>query len=287
VVEVINRASRELRGRDEVDANAVESWWTQPPPFDLARDAVVALRDGKIVGYGDLGDQASDGSVLWLDVRGGAMPEVHAELERRALDRRAPGGLVRAMADESDSELAAVLAERGYRRIRASYRMGIDLRDRAFSPDWPPGAVVRTSVEGVDEPLLHRIGEESFADHWGHTPTPYDEWLHWLRSLGEGDPSMWFVAEVEGVPAGISICRPYAHGNPDCGWISVLGVLREHRRTGLGTALLTHSFCELQRRGRLSAELGVDAESMTGAVGLYERAGMRVLWQWDIWERDG
>ena len=286
VVEVINRASRELRGRDEVDANAVEGWWTQPPPFDLARDAVVAVRDGEIVGYGDLGDQANDGSVLWLDVRGGAMPELHAELERRALDRRAPDGVVRAMADESDSELAVVLAERGYRRIRASYRMGIDLRGRAFSPDWPPGAVVRTSVEGVDEPLLHRIGEESFADHWGHTPTPYEEWLHWLRSMGEGDPSMWFVAEVEGVPAGIAICRPYAHGNPDCGWVSVLGVLREHRRTGLGTALLTHSFGEFQRRGRLSAELGVDAESTTGAVGLYERAGMRVLWQWDIWERD-
>jgi len=286
VVEVINRASRELRGRNDVDANAVEGWWAQPPPFDLARDAVVAVQDGRIVGYGDLGDQANDGSVLWLDVRGGAMPELHAELERRALDRRAPDGVVRAIADESDSELAVILAERGYHRIRASYRMGIDLRGRAFSPDWPPRAVVRTSVEGVDEPLLHRIGEESFADHWGHTPTPYEEWLHWLRSMGEGDPSLWFIAEVEGIPAGIAICRPYAHGNPDCGWVSVLGVLREHRRTGLGTALLTHSFGELQRRGRLSTELGVDAESMTGAVGLYERAGMRVLWQWDIWERD-
>ena len=250
------------------------------------RDAVVAVRGGEIVGYGDLGDQANDGSVLWLDVRGAAMPEIHAELERRALDRRAPGGAVRAMADESDPELAGLLAERGYRRIRASYRMGIDLRGRVLSPDWPAGATVRTAVEGVDEPLLHRISEESFADHWGHTPTPYEEWLHWLRSMGEGDPALWFVAEVEGVPAGIAICRPSAHGNPDCGWVSVLGVLREHRRSGLGTALLTHSFAELQRRGRLTAELGVDAESTTGAVGLYERAGMRVLWQWDIWERE-
>ncbi len=89
VVAVINRASRERRGRDEVDANAVQGWWTQPPPFDLARDAVVAVRDGEVVGYGDVGDQANDGSVLWLDVRGEATPEVHAELERRALERRA------------------------------------------------------------------------------------------------------------------------------------------------------------------------------------------------------
>ena len=285
VVDVINRASRKRRGRDEVDANAVEGWWTQPAPFDLARDVVVAVRNDAVVGYGDLGDQANDGTVFWLDVRGGALREIHAELERRALARRVPGGVVRVMTDEHDSELATLVSERGYRRIRSSYRMGIDLRDGEFSPVWPDAAAVRTSIDGVDEPLLYRIGEESFADHWGHTTTPYEEWLHWLRSMGVGDPSLWFVAEVDGVPAGVAICRPYDHGDPDCGWVSVLGVLREHRRTGLGTALLTHAFGEFQRRGRLRAELGVDAESTTGAVGLYERAGMRVLWRWDIWER--
>jgi ribosomal protein S18 acetylase RimI-like enzyme len=286
VVDVINRASRERRGRDEVDANAVEGWWTQPAPFDLARDVVVAVRNDAVVGYGDLGDQANDGTVFWLDVRGGALREIHAELERRALARGVPGGVVRVMADEHDSELATLVTERGYRRIRSSYRMGVDLRDGEFSAVWPVAAAVRTSIEGVDEPLLYRIGEESFADHWGHTTTPYEEWLHWLRSMGVGDPSLWFVAEVDGVPAGVAICRPHDHGDPDCGWVSVLGVLREHRRTGLGTALLTHAFREFQRRGRLRAELGVDAESTTGAVGLYERAGMRVLWRWDIWERD-
>ena len=285
VVEVINRASRSQRGRDEVDANAVQGWWTQPAPFDLARDAVVAVEDGEIVGYGDLGDQANDGAVLWLDVRGGAIEEIHAELERRALERRAADGVVRAVAAEQDDELATLLEARRYRRIRSSYRMGIDLRDRTFAPVWPEGAVVRESVEGVDEPLLYRIGEESVADHWGHTTTPYDEWLHWLRSMGVGDPSLWFVAEVDGVPAGVAICRPHDHGDSDCGWVSVLGVLREYRRAGLGTALLTHAFAEFQRRGRLRAELGVDAESTTGAVGLYERAGMRVQWRWDIWER--
>ena len=36
------------------------------------------------------------------------------------------------------------------------------------------------------------------------------------------------------------------------------------------------------RRGRDE----VDAESTTGAVGLYERAGMRVPWQWNIRERE-
>ena len=285
VVGVINRASQRRRGQDEVDANAIEGWWTQPPPWDLATDAVVAVRGGSVVGYGDLGDQAKDGSVLWLDVRGEASAEVHAELERRALERRSPDGVVRATADESDGVLRAIFEARGYELIRSSYRMGIEVDEGTFSPLWPDGAVLRTAVEGVDEPLLHELNERSFADHWGHTPTPYEEWLHWLRSMGVFDPSLWFIAEVDGAPAGVAICRPFDHGDPDCGWVSVLGVRREHRRAGLGTALLTHALAEFQRRGRLRAGLGVDAESTTGAVGLYERAGMRVLWRWDIWER--
>ena len=56
-------------------------------------------------------------------------------------------------------------------------RPGIGVRHRTFAPVWPEGAVVRASVEGVDEPLLYRIGEESFADPWGHTTTPYDEFM--------------------------------------------------------------------------------------------------------------
>ena len=61
VVAVINRASQRRRGQDEVDANAIEGWWTQPPPWNLGTDAVVAVRGGSVVGYGDLGDQAKDG----------------------------------------------------------------------------------------------------------------------------------------------------------------------------------------------------------------------------------
>jgi ribosomal protein S18 acetylase RimI-like enzyme len=287
VADVINRAARARRGQDEVDAGEIEGWWTQPPPFDLDADVVVAFRDGSIVGYGDVGDQANDGRFLWLDVRGEAQAEVHAELEARALARRSADGVVRAVADESDATLGSVLMERGYEVIRASYRMGIELVGRSFLPVWPEGAAVRACVEGVDEPLLHELSETSFRDHWGHTPTPYDEWLHWLRNMGVADPSLWFIAEVEGTPAGVTICRPSNHGDPDQGWVSVLGVLREHRRAGLGTALLMHAFAEFQRRGRERAGLGVDAESTTGAVALYERAGMRVLWRWNVWERRG
>jgi ribosomal protein S18 acetylase RimI-like enzyme len=67
--------------------------------------------------------------------------------------------------------------------------------------------------------------------------------------------------------------------------VNVLGVRRPWRRRGLALALLLHSFHELEARGMDRVALGVDAESLTGAVRLYEKAGMRVVRQSDTWEK--
>ena len=68
------------------------------------------------------------------------------------------------------------------------------------------------------------------------------------------------------------------------GHVNILGVRPGWRRRGLGRALLLHSFRELRDRGRLKADLGVDAENTTGAVRLYERAGMCVAHRMDTYE---
>ena len=58
--------------------------------------------------------------------------------------------------------------------------------------------------------------------------------------------------------------------------MEVVGVRRAWRRRGLGLALLRHAFGEYRRRGVRKVGLSVDAESVTGAPRLYERAGMRL-----------
>ena len=69
------------------------------------------------------------------------------------------------------------------------------------------------------------------------------------------------------------------------GWVDTLAVRRPWRRRGLGLALLLHSFRELRARGRERVGLGVDGENTTGAVRLYERAGMHVARRSDTYER--
>jgi ribosomal protein S18 acetylase RimI-like enzyme len=54
----------------------------------------------------------------------------------------------------------------------------------------------------------------------------------------------------------------------------------------LGLALLRHSFNEYYRRGKRKVGLGVDAENLTGALRLYERAGMHVHRQYNSYEKE-
>ena len=51
-------------------------------------------------------------------------------------------------------------------------------------------------------------------------------------------------------------------------------------------ALLLHSFGEFYRRGIDKVGLGVDAQNLTGATRLYERAGMHVALQHDTYEKE-
>jgi mycothiol synthase len=65
-------------------------------------------------------------------------------------------------------------------------------------------------------------------------------------------------------------------GDPTYGWVGILGVRPPWRRRGIALALLLHSFAVFRERGCTRVGLGVDAESTTGALELYERAGMHV-----------
>ena len=105
-----------------------------------------------------------------------------------------------------------------------------------------------------------------------------------MRS-GAYDPALWFVAYDGDEVAGYLIGKAEEGGDPKLGWVEVLGVRRPWRRRGLALALLLHAFGEFERRGCERVGLGVDASNLTGAVRLYERAGMRPVRQHDAHEK--
>ncbi|TMK60875.1 MAG: GNAT family N-acetyltransferase [Actinobacteria bacterium] len=59
-----------------------------------------------------------------------------------------------------------------------------------------------------------------------------------------------------------------------------LGVRPQMQRRGIGSALLRSALADLSRRGLRIAELNVDSQNESGAVDLYRKVGMTVVWEW-------
>jgi mycothiol synthase len=282
-----NRVSDELFDEREETEESVRQWLTAPE-VDPETDVRIAVVDGEIRGYADL--TAYPEPRYWADLR---VPLSESDeiriallgwLEARVRDR-ADGqedARLRFFDWSTDEPEKRLLERSGYHMIRHSYRMRIDFDGELPELEWPSGVKVRTVTE-ADIDAVYETHQETFEDSWEHSRDSIEEWTHWLR--GEGfDPALWFLAEENGEPAGVSLCR-LLETEPGLGWVSVLGVRRPWRRRGLGRALLLHSFHELRRRDCSAVGLGVDAESLTGANRLYENAGMRVVRQSDIYEK--
>ena len=125
---------------------------------------------------------------------------------------------------------------------------------------------------------------EAFSEEWDYVTLDYDTWRK--RAFGPSGfdpglaPVVWAGDEV------VAFSRNYAKRNGNWGFVGTLGVRPAWRRRGLGLALLRESFRRFRETGETTVALGVDVENPTGATRLYERAGMHVLWQADVWQKE-
>ena len=165
--------------------------------------------------------------------------------------------------------------------------MRIDLRDPLATPVVPAGIELRAFDLERDARVIHATLTEAFTDHWGFSLPSFDRLVHeYLEGTSSGfDAGLWFVA-VEGDEVVGAVCgRERLALAPDTGHVEVLGVRDGWRGHGFGRALLFTAFGELKRRGVAKAELGVDAESETGATRLYQGVGMRTFRAAEFWEK--
>ena len=159
-------------------------------------------------------------------------------------------------------------------------------------PVWPQGITLRTFNPETDAEAVYRADVDSFRDHFGFIEEPFEEGFERFKYFhidhDDFDPTLWFLAMDGDEIAGINLCRPHsdAYADPALGWVGSLGVRRPWRKRGLGLALLRHSFNEFYRRGRRRVGLGVDAQNLTGALRLYERAGMHSHRAFDFYEKE-
>ena len=293
VLDLLQASDRAVYGDTDWTAAELSEQWDE---IDLAADAWLVDLDGRLAGVMHL-----------CELRGGGCyitdGYVHPELKGRGIGASLLD-LVEARARERmASEVSAgervvlhnahlhgddgadqLVAAKGFTRVRTFWRMVADLEAVDSPPVWPEGIELRPLDVARHGRLLHAADEEAFAQDWGYEAEPYEKWAKRVFGRRQFDPPLFVVAWEGDSIAGFSCNYPKRMG--DWGWVGVLGVVPSWRRRGLGLALLRESFRRFRETGETVAALGVDAENPTRATRLYERAGMRVLWRADVWEKE-
>jgi mycothiol synthase len=288
---LLNQYSNWQSGEDQSTVEDLRNEWLEPD-FSLADNTLSAWdASGQMAAYGDFFDRGKQHFRLYCwglvhpDHQGNGLGSVLLDwaLERARKEvPQAPEGVRVSLQTgilSTNERAAALLRQYGFNHTRSYYRMRIDFDEQApRAPVLPEGITIR-AIERGEEGMAIRCAFESFRDHYGFIEEPYEQyesrWMHRLENDTKYDPSLYFVALDGDEVAGVSLCYDHIPSDPEMGWVGTLGVRRQWRKRGLGTALLLHSFGEFHRRGKPRAGLGVDASSLTGAVKIYENAGMR------------
>jgi mycothiol synthase len=256
------------------------------PGDDFTRGSI-AIYDGRtMVGYGVLTSRSEAEPVHDMRHDGGVHPSYRgrglgAELmdwaEQTAAPlhaERFPGRPLSLTSGclSSNTGAVALHEQRGYQPVRWFHSMIRDLSAVI------PRAVVPAGVQI----------NEAFRDHWGSTETSAELWAYFLASAAFR-PEFSFLAYAGSEPLGMLISREHdayttRTGHRDL-YISLVGTRAAGRKRGIATALLVTAMSAARAEGYDQASLGVDADSLTDAVRLYERVGFTVALTWTAYRK--
>ncbi|WP_338089506.1 GNAT family N-acetyltransferase [Nocardioides lijunqiniae] len=192
----------------------------------------------------------------------------------------------------------------GFTKVRTWWQMSrpvtSDEADLVPSPErWETEKarfrLVRRGRDGMpDEDDLrevHEVLEGAFVDHFNSWAETFDEFMSRLREDPGHRWDHWWLAEVDDgdgpTPVGALIGTHSESANgPDGSYVAYIGVLEAARGRGVAKGLLRTVIADAAARGRDRVTLEVDADSSTGADGLYVSMGWVTKYVTESWHRD-
>lgn len=200
-----------------------------------------------------------------------------------------------------DDRQQAWLSRAGFRRVRTWWQMSrpVTTDESALVPDpagWESdrGTTFRRVERGEDGMpteddlrAVHDVLEAAFADHFNSHEESFAEFVHRLREDPGHRWDHWWLAEVEGEPVGALVGTvSESDDGPDGSYVAYLGVLDSARGRGVAKGLLHTILADAATRGRNRVGLEVDADSPTGADGLYTALGWQTSYVTESWHLD-
>ena len=278
---------------------------------------VVRDLDGRIQAWGSVHDRA-EGRMLFVhivarDLEPGVAGRCSRVLVEWAEAQARSVGAARGLevqqidtgAFADDERQHAWLAASGFTLVRTWWQMSrsVEADEAELVPDparWEQRGVVFRRVERQGDGMpdvddlraVHDVLEGAFTDHFNSAEETFQEFIHRLREDPGHRWDHWWLAEIVDGDAGpepagalVGTVSESAKG-PDGSYVSYLGVLESARGRGVAKGLLRTIVADAAARGRDRVGLEVDADSPTGADGLYVSMGWGTKYVTQSWHRD-
>ena len=284
--------------------------------LQMRENIIVRDPQGEIRAWGSVHDRAA-GRMLYTHIVERELPEKIANkcsdlLFEWAVGQAKAVGAAREIevqqidtgAFEDDERQHAWLRSNGFEKVRTWWQMTrpVTPEEAELSGDparWEQDGVVfrrvRRAGSGMpDEDDLrevHEVLEGAFVDHFNSNEETFEEFLHRLREDPGHRWDHWWLAELtdggtaQPVGALLGTVEESSSG-PDGSYVSYLGVLEAARGRGVAKGLLRTIIADAAERDRDRVGLEVDADSPTGAAGLYTSMGWKTKYVTESWHRD-
>ncbi|MDE9365903.1 GNAT family N-acetyltransferase [Luteipulveratus sp. YIM 133132] len=314
LVSLLAAHQQAVRGRSSVDADAVRSEVVGPGSW-TRRHLLAVESHGDVAAWARVHDRAAGRTTIDVTVRpdvdDAQADPVAASLFEWCCETAREIGRVReqattqldATAIAGDERQARWMTAAGLVLTRTWLQMSRPVTAEEASPDAFPapraGVVVRRVAQhegglpvAEDLRAVHLVLEESFADHFNSYRESFAEFVTRLREDPGHRWDHWWLATVE-LPSGpllagavVGSVLPEDADGFEGSYIDYIGVHREARGRGVAKALLHTVIRDAAERGRNRVGLEVDADSPTGADGLYASMGWETSYRTESWQRD-
>jgi GNAT superfamily N-acetyltransferase len=273
VYEVI--AAQELADTGEVaiDESDLHADWSRPS-HDLGARSIAVLDGDQIVGYVELSGADRADAAVHPSHRGRG---IGTWLAHWVTDLgRSLGSSVVGMPVPQGSPGDRLLESLGWQVRWKSWVLRLPAGTQVPVRDLPEGYVVRQAGED-DLRAAHDVLEDAFLE-WSDRPreafedfhaslTQRPNWAPWMLRV---------VTDAAGDVVGVAWVLLDDTGRT--AYVDRLATRRDQRNRGIAQALLVDAFAAGRERGAEVFELATDTR--TGALGLYEKVGMRPVSTW-------
>lgn len=288
-MEVVGWASWTRRQAVALDAaGAVRAWAT-------VHDRAGGRADLRLFVDGDAPEReaVAAGLMAWLVEVAGAITELRGLSDVR----------LEMLLDSGDTDAQRWATAAGLARTRTWLNMSRPVAPDEVIPEPREGVVVRrvgihdlgdgtTMPVAEDLQVVHRMLEESFADHYNSYRESFPEFVARLREDPGHRWDHWWLAlldEPDGVAPGgavVSTVLPADESGVQGSYVDYIGVHSRSRGRGVAKALLWTVIADAAGRGRNRVELEVDGDSPTQADQIYLSMGWETKYVTQSWGRD-